>query len=64
MSEIRCDMKVVLVDMICKECNWGRLRPTGVTLMSYPAQYPRKCDRCGATETYFETYPRTVMEPL
>lgn len=57
MSEIKTEMKLFSVDMICDECNWGRMRPTGVALMSNPPKYPHKCDRCGHEVTYDVRYP-------
>lgn len=64
MNEIRTEIKVVQVDKICKECNWGRMRPTGMAYMSNPLKYPHACDRCGHEEIYLVRYPNTEMVPV
>ena len=61
MSEIKTEMKTFLVDMVCKECNWGRMRPTGIAFMIDPPKYHHKCDRCSHSETYDVRYPNTEM---
>ena len=32
-------------------------------LLTYPAQYSHVCDNCGATATFFKSYPYIVYEP-
>jgi hypothetical protein len=53
-----------IVDYECPECGEGVLKPTGEVLTSFPAQYPHKCTHCNHTETFRETYPKTVVEPI
>ncbi len=43
--------------MICDACGRGDMYPTGIQLMSNPAQYPHYCNRCGASRNYQRTYP-------
>lgn len=57
MTEVRKVQKVVKVDKHCDSCGQGLMRPTGVTLMSYPAQYPHVCNGCGAKENFRVRYP-------
>ena len=47
MSERRTEVRTYRIDLICDECG-GRMAPTGQALMSYPVQYPHKCEKCGA----------------
>lgn len=56
-EEVR-EVKTYKVIARC-ECG-GQMKPTGVVLSTYPAQYPHVCDRCGQTETYFKEYPTYV----
>lgn len=50
-------VKVIQVNYHCDECPDGSMLPTGITLTSYPPQYPHKCTNCGATKTFNTIYP-------
>lgn len=59
MEEVK-DVKTFQIDFKCPLCKEGYLRPTGIVLASYPAQYPHICNResgCGYTQTFNKTYP-------
>lgn len=64
MSEIKTEMKTFLVDMICKECNFGRMRPKEIhfAIFPEPKEFLHKCDRCEHEETYLKKYPSTELE--
>jgi hypothetical protein len=65
MPKQRVEMKVFTVKWICDECGQGEMVPTGIELMSYPAQYPHKCNRCGHGETARGVkYPQTYYEAV
>lgn len=51
-------------DYKCDTCNEGHMRPTGMTLTSYPPQYPHICNSCGIAKTFRVTYPRIVHVEL
>ena len=55
--EIRKEVKEYEVDMTCDKCKKGVMRPTGIVLTSYPAQYEHVCTNCGEKELYEVTYP-------
>lgn len=55
--ESRTEVKVVEIDYNCPQCTVGKMRPTGIVLTSYPAQYPHKCNECGYNENFYKTYP-------
>lgn len=38
----------------CKHCGNGHLEWSGITVTSYPAQYPHHCLRCGQTSNFME----------
>lgn len=59
--EERNEVKVYKVKMICENCGNGYMNPTGVCLTSYPAQYPHKCEECGAVN-YRKIYPYVIYE--
>ena len=63
MPELRMVMQTFKVDMEC-DCGEGLMRPTGVTLMSNPAQYPHQCKVCGATKNFRVSYPHIIYEPF
>jgi hypothetical protein len=41
----------------------GRMRPTGLTLLTDPPRYPHKCTACGREETFLVSYPYLGHEP-
>lgn len=55
--EIRKVINTYSVDKSCDKCFEGFMRPTGVTLMCSPPQYPHKCTKCDNKETYTKAYP-------
>lgn len=61
-EEIKKEVTTFLIDRTCSKCVEGLMRPTGLTLNTYPAQYPHKCTKCPNTETYLKTYPYTIVE--
>lgn len=44
-------------DMICDECNAGKMKPTGECLDSHPPLYPHVCEECGSKKSFRTTYP-------
>lgn len=64
MAEIHTPAKVVIVAYQCDKCDEGQMIPTGVALMSYPAQYPHKCNRCGHEQIFRQPYPMKQIVPL
>lgn len=62
MGTIKTEMKVYSVEYVCDECSTGFMKPTGVTLLSYPAQFPHICSCCEHEENFLVCYPTTVME--
>lgn len=65
MAEKRTEVKTYVVRYICDDCGEGEMVPTGLCLSIWPAQYPHKCNKCGASETFIgSTYPRTVYEEV
>lgn len=63
-DEIEEEVKTLQVSRICPKCCKGRMMfAGGGVLMTYPAQYPHKCDKCGHDEYYSGTmYPYTKYE--
>jgi hypothetical protein len=63
MSETRTEVRPVEIDYVCDACGVGHMRSTGISLMSSPPQYPHKCDKCGAEQTFTNArYPRVMYE--
>ena len=58
MSEHDKEVKTYQVVYICDACGEGEMRPTGSLLLTAPPQYPHVCDKCGASKTFREIYPR------
>jgi transposase-like protein len=61
MPEVR-KVETSQVDERCPVCGQGWMRPTGITLMSNPPQYPHKCTSCAYEQTYSVRYPYIVHE--
>lgn len=60
-AQQKVEVKTYEVHLMC-DCG-GEMRHTGMVLTSNPAQYPHKCEKCGATETRFdEIFPHIVYE--
>lgn len=59
MPEIEKEVKQVLVEYFCDLCHTGKMKPTGVALLTYPAQYPHVCDNpeCEERDRFGKTYP-------
>jgi hypothetical protein len=58
------DLRAIKLDYRCDKCGVGHYRSTGVTLTSYPAQYPHRCDKCDGHKTFLCIYPTTVHVPV
>ncbi len=61
MPEVR-KVETSQVDERCPVCGQGWMRPTGITLLSNPPQYPHKCTKCAYEQTYSVRYPYIVHE--
>lgn len=65
MAEKRTEVKTYVVRYICDDCGEGEMVPTGQCLTSWPAKYPHKCSKCGASATFTgSSYPRTVYKEV
>lgn len=64
MSEKRIELKPIQVDFKCPKCMIGYLRPTNVSYMSNPPQYPHQCTDCIYSETFNIKYPYIEYEKL
>ena len=63
MAEEKYKVNIYEVDFKCDVCGKGYMRPLGTVLPSYPAQYPHRCNKCGAEMNVIGcTYPYTVTE--
>lgn len=62
--EERQDVKLVRISFKCPKCKTGYLEPTGKVFTTYPPMFPHKCNNCEYQQTFNETYPRIVHEPL
>lgn len=62
-SETRQHVAVVLVNLICDECQ-SAMVSTGFVYACSPPKYPYKCPVCGHVETTTKSYPRTEYIPL
>ena len=61
--EEKCKVNTYEIDYKCDVCGKGYMRPLGTVLPSYPAQYPHRCNKCGAEMNVIgHTYPYTVTE--
>lgn len=66
--EVKRKMVPYEINRICSKCNrgWMKLKSENgrvTVLLTYPAQYSHVCDNCGATATFFKSYPYIVYEP-
>lgn len=62
MPEMKTRVKMYSVEYVCDECRKGVMQSTGITLTSNPPQYPHRCNKCGAEQTFMECYPYTTRE--
>lgn len=62
--ETKKEVKTILVDYKCPECEDGYLRPTERVLTTHPPKYPHDCNapECDNTEVFTKTYPYTTYE--
>jgi len=63
MSEIKKEVRVMRVTQTCDSC-LEDLVPEGHVYMTYPAQYPHKCPRCGMSYTFDKVYPTIEYEEI
>lgn len=67
MPKIETPVGWVLEEYVCDACGKGKMIPTGMTLMSQPAQYPHRCDTCDAHQNFKARYPnlasKTIKDP-
>lgn len=65
MAEEKYKVNTYEIDFKCDVCRTGYMRPTGEILTTFPAQFPHRCNHCGAEMTVREhTYPYTVTEQV
>lgn len=63
MTEIKKEVKVYKIHLMCDVCKIGELFPTGVQLTSLPAQYMHKCNNCGDEKSITgKVYPQIEYE--
>lgn len=62
--EMVAESKLLIVHMVCDKCKKGKMMPIGMELMSYPPQYPHKCDNCGHAVNYSISYPYQKLVPI
>jgi exosome complex RNA-binding protein Csl4 len=55
--EVYKEVKTYEVQMTCNKCEFGSMKPTGRSFMTYPQQYEHKCNQCDNIETFKITYP-------
>jgi uncharacterized Zn finger protein len=59
MSEIKQEVKMFSVDMICDKCGKGKMEyKDGMMLLTDPPKFKHTCSNCGYVETYFCKYPK------
>lgn len=56
--EFRKEVKPILVQYHCDDCQEYEMVPTGIILTVNPPLYPHKCPGCGATRNFKEKYPK------
>lgn len=57
------EVKPFLVIKKCLKCKI-EMKPTGLSLLSSPPQFPHKCPRCGYEENFSKVYPCLEYEPV
>jgi hypothetical protein len=64
MSEVKTKVQSVKIDYICDVCGTGKMRSNGMTLTSFPPQFPHKCDSCNYELTLAHKYPMFGYEEM
>ena len=65
MRVVQTEVKTFVQELPCSSCVVGTMKPTGITLLSIPPQYPHKCNKCGAELTVKgHCFPRTITLPV
>ena len=65
MAEEKYKVNTYEIDYKCDACRTGYMRPLGTVLLSNPAQYPHRCNNCGAEMIVREhIYPYMVTEKV
>ena len=59
----RREVKTFLTRLICPSCD-GEMKPTGMTLTTYPVKYPHICEGCGLASVEKVTYPVLTYEEV
>ena len=65
--EKRVEVKTYMVYKICPECEDGKMLyedGIGSILLTYPAQFLHRCDKCGYELTYLDRYPKIEYEEI
>lgn len=63
MAEEKYRVNTYQIDYKCDVCGKGYMKPLGTVLWSNPAQYPHRCNNCGAEmNVKGRTYPYMVTE--
>ena len=63
MSERTFEIKQIGVEYVCDSCGVGTMEnKTGMTLLSNPAQYVHRCNKCGYEASFRTTYPGIRIE--
>ncbi len=60
MEEITKSVPILItVKQRCDQCKEGYMEEmdSKITLLTYPPQYPHKCNKCGYTQNYIKAYP-------
>ena len=64
MAEAKREVRTVMVEYICDECNKGKLRRTGRTYPMNPPSLEYRCDHCGEINNFRESYPAVRYEEM
>ena len=62
MKEVKKPVREYVVHAMC-ECG-GEFIPGDVVFMTYPPQYPHKCNKCGTSATFNKKYPSIEYEEI
>lgn len=61
--EKKVEVKTFIIKAICEKCE-GEMLPDGNVLTTFPPQYSHICNSCGASCTFYCTYPKTIYEEI
>lgn len=64
MAEVKKEVKNYKVNYVCDSCCAGLMKPTGLSLTSYPEQYEHYCKNCGDKQSFLDRYPKTITEEV